>query len=243
MKDHQDTFGHGMYDYFEGGGGLEIVERDDGYFNVSGGPKAYFSEYKDWALHQKKAMRYVKGRVLDIGCGAGRHSLYLQGKGFDVMGLDTSPLAVEVCRRRGIENARVLSITQISSKLGTFETILMLGNNFGLFASAKRAKWLLGRLHKITSGKGRIIGESRDLYKTERREHLEYHELNRKRGRMPGQVRIRVRHSKYVTPWFDYLIVSKDEMEAILSDTGWKVKKFIDSENSTYIAIIEKERG
>ncbi len=243
MKDCQDAFGRAIYDYFEGEGGLEIVERDDGYFAVSGGPKAYLSEYKVWPGHQRKAMRFVKGRVLDIGCGAGRHSLYLQGKGFDVMGVDTSPLAVEVCRRRGIQNARVLSITQIGSKLGTFETILMLGNNFGLFGSAKRAKWLLRRFHKITSGKGRIIGESGNPYKTKRQEHLEYHELNRKRGRMPGQLRIRVRYSKYVTPWLDYLIVSKDEMEAILSDTGWKVKKFIDSENSAYIAIIEKERG
>ncbi len=243
MKDHQDAFGHGMYDYFEGEGGLEIVERDDGCFDGTGGPKAYFSKYKDWSGHQRKAMRFVKGKVLDIGCGAGRHSLYLQGKGFDVMGVDTSPLAVEVCRRRGIENVRVLSITQIGSKLGTFETILMLGNNFGLFGSAKRAKWLLGRFHKITSENGRIIAESRDLYKTERREHLEYHELNRKRGRIPGQVRIRVRYRKYVTPWLDYLIVSKEEMEAILSDTGWKVKRFIDSVGSAYIAVIEKERG
>jgi len=46
---------------------------------------------------------------------------------------------------------------------------------------------------------------------------------------------------KYVGRWFDYLMVSKEEMKEILKGTGWKVKKFIDSEDSLYIAIIEKK--
>lgn len=241
MKDYQDAFGHAIYDYFKGKGGFEIVERDDGFFDVSGGPTVYFREYEDWPLHQKKAMEYVIGQVLDIGCGAGRHSLYLQEKGFDVLGIDVSPLAIEVCKLRGLKKTRTMSITQISSKLGKFDTVLMLGGNFGLFASFKRAKWLLKRLHKITHKGAKIIAESTDPYKTTDPLHLEYHEFNRKRGRMPGQLRIRVRYKKYVTPWFDYLIVSKDEMEEMLTGTGWRVKNFIDSETSVYIAIIEKE--
>ena len=62
-----------------------------------------------------------------------------------------------------------------------------------------------------------------------------------KRGRMPGQVRIRIRFEKYATRWFDYLLVSREEMKEILEGTGWKVKQFLDSGNSKYIAIIEKE--
>ena len=58
---------------------------------------------------------------------------------------------------------------------------------------------------------------------------------------MSGQLRIRVRYKKYVTPWFDYLIVSKDEMEDILEGTGWRVKNFLDSNSSAYISVIEKE--
>ena len=138
MRDYQDAYGHEMYDYFEGNGGFEIVERDDGFFDISGGPKGYFSEYEDWPPHHKKAMEYVIGRVLDIGCGAGKHSLYLQKKGFDVLGIDVSPLAIKACKLRGLRKVRVLSITQISSRLGKFQTVLMLGNNFGLFGSFKR---------------------------------------------------------------------------------------------------------
>ena len=165
-------------------------------------------------------MRYVSGRVLDIGCGAGSHSLYLQKKGFDVLGIDLSPLAVKVSKLRGVRRVRVRSIMEIGPRLGRFDTLLMMGNNFGLFRSFKRARRLLRRFNGITSGKARIIAETRDPYKTTDPFHLQYHRLNRSRGRMPGQVRMRVRHRKYATPWFDYLLVSRDEMKNILTGTG-----------------------
>jgi len=244
LKSHQDAHGHAFMDYLKGKGGFEIVERDDGYFDVSGGPRLYFTEYKEWAEHEKEAMKYVRGKVLDIGCGAGRHVLYLQNKGFDVLGIDISPLAIKVCKLRGLKKAKVLSITQISSKLGKFDTILMMGNNFGLFGNPKRARWLLKKFHKITKEKGRIIAETRDPYKTDNPDHISYHEWNRKRARLPGQVRIRIRYKKYVTPWFDYLFVSKEELKEILAGTGWKPVKFIDSRAGLYIAVIDKmKRG
>ena len=242
LKDHEDAFGHEIYDYHKGIGGSEIIERDDDYFDVSGGPNPYFSEYENWPTHQQQAMEHVRGRVLDIGCGAGRHSLYLQEQGFEVVSVDNSPLAIEVCRSKGLRNAQVLSITQITSRLGVFDSIVMLGNNFGLFGSFKRARWLLARFHRITSHDAMIIAETRDPYDTDTPEHLEYHQFNRQRGRMGGQVRIRVRYKKYVTPWFDYLLASKEEMEEILDSTGWVARDFLDSQiRGLYIAIFEKK--
>ena len=243
MKDEQDAFGHEIHDHFEGKGGFEVVERDDGYIDANAGGKTYFSEHKDWSPSVKRAMRYVKGKVLDIGCGAGRHSLYLQGQGFDVLGIDNSPLALKVCRARGLKKAKVTSITEVTSKLGTFDTILMMGNNFGLFGGLKRARWLLRRFHKMTSDNARIIAQSRDPYDTTEPFHLEYHELNRKTGRMPGQLRIRIRYKKYATQWFDYLLVSRDEMQQVLEGTGWQVRRFLDRAGSAYVAIIEKQGG
>lgn len=57
---------------------------------------------------------------------------------------------------------------------------------------------------------------------------------------MAGQLRLRIRFRKCVGNWFDYLIVSKKEMEEILKGTGWKIKEFIDSDDSAYVAAIEK---
>lgn len=241
LQDHEDAFGQEMMDHLLGKGGYEIVERDDGHFEVSGGPKGYFSDHKDWPEHERKAMKFVRGRVLDIGCGAGRHSLYLQEKGHDVVGIDNSPLAAEVSRKRGLGSARVLPITQVTSKMGAFDTILMLGNNFGLFGNPRRAKWLLRRFRNLTSENARIVAETINPYDTDVPEHLEYHELNRKRGRMAGQARLRIRYGKYATPWFEYLFVSHEEMKGILEGSGWQVSHILDSEGPSYIAVIEKE--
>ena len=57
---------------------------------------------------------------------------------------------------------------------------------------------------------------------------------------MSGQVRLRVRYRKYATPWFDYLLVSKKEMKEMLTNTGWKVHNFIDSDGAAYVGVIEK---
>ena len=70
--------------------------------------------------------------------------------------------------------------------------------------------------------------------------YLAYHRLNKKKGRMAGQVRIRIRFQNYVSGWFDYLMVSKEEMTELLEGTGWTIKEVIDSEASKYVAIIGK---
>ncbi len=243
LKPEEDAFGQEILACHKGERASEIVERDDGYFDASPkGPKMYFSEYEDWLLVEKKAIEFVKGRVLDIGCGAGRHSLYLQENGFDVLGIDNSPLAIRVCKLRGLKKAEVMAIEDVNFKPDSFDTIIMMGNNFGLFGSFKRARRLVKKFHKMTSRNGLIIASTRDAYKTDNPDHLEYHRLNKERGRMGGQLRIRIRFRKYVGRWFDYLIVSKKEMKEILKETGWKIKKFIDSDEDTsiYIAIIEK---
>ena len=185
-------------------------------------------------------MDLAKGRVLDIGCGAGRHSLYLQKRGFDVLGIDNSPLAIKVSKLRGLKKAKVMSIEDISFKSNSFDTIVMMGNNFGLCSSFEKAQELLRKFHKMTSKNALIIADTLDPYKTDNPDHLEYHKRNKEKGRMGGQVRMRIRFRKYVGRWFDYLMVSKGEMKELLRGTGWKVKEFIDSEGSAYIAIIEK---
>lgn len=246
LKEHQDAMGRAMYDFFSSGMKNqrihEIVERDDGYIETDGGPAAYFMEYRRWSAEEKRALRYARGRVLDIGCGAGRHSLYLQGKGLEVVGIDNSPLAIEVCKKRGLKRAEIVPINKINSRLGVFDTVIMLGNNFGLFGSYQGAKRLLNILSRITSAHARIIATSNDVYKTDNPVHLKYHEMNRKRGRMAGQLRLRVRYLHYTNPWFDYLIVSPEEMEDILDGTGWRLSRIFCSAGPYYAAVIEKNK-
>jgi SAM-dependent methyltransferase len=238
LRSEEDAFGHALLACHRGKEVNEIIERDDGFFD-SMSTKGYFSDYEAWSSIEQKAMQFVKGRVLDIGCGAGRHSLYLQGKGFDVLGIDVSPLALKVCGERGLKKMKLVSIESLDFKPKSFDTILMMGNNFGLFGNLKKAKRLLKRFHRMTSNDALIIASSNDPYKTENSAHLQYHKMNKRKGRMSGQVKIRIRYQKYKGRWFDYL-VSKEEMMQILSNTGWVVKEFLDTGDSYYIATIRK---
>ena len=228
-----------MYDHYKGREAYEIVERDDGHIQAV--PAAgYFGDYPQWSPRNKKAMKFVQGRVLDIGCGAGRHSIYLQRKGFDVLGIDISPYAIKTSKLRGLKNSRILSLQQVGLSLGTFDTVLMMGVNFGLFGSPGKARRLLRRLHDLTSKNARIIAETRDPYKTKDPAHLAYHKRNQKHGKLGGQLRIRVRYQKYATPWFDFLHVSSKELKKILAGTGWILKRVINGSSPIYVAIIEK---
>lgn len=118
------------------------------------------------------------------------------------------------------------------------------GNNFGLFGGPKRARKLLKMFYTLTSPEARIIAESLDVYRPPVGEvHRRYHLRNRRRGRMPGQVRIRVRYKTYATPWFDYLLVSPAEMKKILKGTGWRVMRPVKSgESPAYIVVITKDQ-
>lgn len=240
MEPKKDATGQAIWAAFNEKYGFEVVERDDG-FVVGGTTAQYFSEFKDWLPHEKKAIKYAKGKVLDIGCGAGKHAIYLQSKKFDVTAIDVSPLVIKVCKKRALKKAKVLSIDDVCNLKTKFDTVLLLGNNWGLLQNFKKAKKVLADLYKITSDKALILGESSDPTKKLEPEEIQYQKQNIKKGRMPGQRRIRIRFRSYCSDWFDYLGVSKSEMEEILKNTGWKVKKYFDSERSSFIAIIEKE--
>jgi SAM-dependent methyltransferase len=231
-----------IWAHYKGKKGIsEIIERSEGYIDTSGGPETYFAEHGKWPKLDRKAMKFVKGRVLDVGCGAGRAALWLQRHGHKVTGIDNSPLAIKVCRLRGVKDARVMPIEKVNFRPGSYDTIIMLGNNFGLFSSFKKARRVLKRFYKITGEGGRIIAESNDPYKTDNPSHKAYQRWNKRRGRMGGQLKIRVRFMDYRGNWFDYLLVSQKEMKKILQGTGWKAGRFLaEKGQSNYIAIIEK---
>jgi SAM-dependent methyltransferase len=240
LRDDQDAYGRLIIDYLETGEGIEIVERQDGFIAASNwGPNMYFSSPRRWPKAERQAMKLVRGRVLDVGCGPGRIALELQNRGHHVVGIDLSPLAVEAARRRGVRDARELPVTRVGRELGTFDTIVMFGNNFGLMGSARRAPWLLRRFRSIVNEGARILAESVDPYKTDDPQHLAFHEQNRKRGRMAGQLRIRVRYRSYKTPWFDYLLASPEEMASLAGGSGWELTRVIDEGEHVYVGVLE----
>ena len=111
-------------------------------------------------------------------------------------------------------------------------------NNFGLFGTISKARRLLKDFNKIAAKDARLITESYDhltpYYK-------DYRAFNKKRGRSPGALRVRIRYGKTVTEWFDYVRVTIPEITNLIKDTGWTIEKIINSRHSSYIAVLKKE--
>ena len=150
---------------------------------------------------------------------------------------------MKVCKLRGVKDVRRMSIDELGKfKPRSFDTVIMMGNNFGLFGGFKKARRLLRQMHTITAAEGQIIAEAVDPYKTNEKLHLAYQRSNRAQGRMSGQLRIRIRHQNIVGAWFDYLLVSQEEMKCILSGTGWELAKILPDKGPGYTAVIAKTK-
>ncbi len=217
---------------------MEVVERDDGCV-FTGDARFYLAPFRKWWPQERRAMRFVRGRVLDLGCGAGRVSLHLQNRGLEVVGVDVSPLAVKLARERGAADARVGTAATAFEEGELFDTILLLGNNLGLLAGEGQGRRLLRRLSRLATDEGRILAGSYDPYDGASALARQYQARSRERGKMGGVERIRVRYRRYATPWYDVLFASRDELTRLVAETGWRVARFVD-DGAGYVAVLER---
>jgi len=205
------------------GENFELIERDDGFISVTDAA-GYFVPPAKWPRIDRWAYQRVSGRVLDIGCGAGRHADPLTKAEFDLVGIDISPLAVEVARQRGVA-AHVADIIEPPAGLGTFDTLLLLGNNVGLLGGEQQTQIVLKQLGGLVRPGGQIIGVGMDPFLGAGPEHLAYHERNRQLGRPAGLARIRYRDRNLVTPWIDQIFLPLHELAEAIDATPWSVEE------------------
>jgi SAM-dependent methyltransferase len=223
-----DAFGEVLRECWRKGGGpgaaFEIVERDDGFLSVVDGAH-YFAPLETLSPPDLWACERVTGRVLDVGCGAGRHAVHLMAKKYDVTGVDPSPGAVDVASSRGVPVIQG-TIDDLTAS-GTFDTALLMGNNLGLLEGGERGRQVLDKLAALVRPGGRLIGSGVDPSTESDPEHLAYQARNRARGRMPGQLRVRVRYRCLSTQWFDYLHASPEELRTLTAGTAWTISDAI----------------
>jgi SAM-dependent methyltransferase len=217
---------------------IEIIERDDGL--VNGAPADhYLAEPDEWQPHDHRALRLVRGAVLDVGAGAGRTALELQRRGTAVTGLDTSAGAIEVARRRGLRDTVLNTVDAYARSAARYDTFLLLGNNLGLIEGPARAPAFLAALAELARPGARIIAQGTDPYGTTDPVHVAYHQRNRDRGRLGGQLRLRLRYRLLATEWFDYLNCSAEELESLLAGTRWRLTSVDAEDRPYYLAVME----
>jgi SAM-dependent methyltransferase len=230
-----DAMGEAFLDALAGRLEPLVVEREDGFIAVDGtrhlGP---LDERDEWAVSQ------LKGHVVDVGAGAGRAALALQERGQPVTALDTSPGAVRACRQRGVQDVYLGTPGQAAAdgRAGGFDSALLLGNNIGLLGSREAAGPFLSALSALLRPGGVIAGTASDPYQTGQRVHLDYHERNRQRGRLPGHAIIRVRYQQLATSWFDWLIPSPGELEDLARPAGWQITDLRRGPGARYAVVL-----
>ncbi|WP_199743046.1 class I SAM-dependent methyltransferase [Nocardia stercoris] len=221
-------------------GVAEIVERDDGHIFATPAAR-YVAVGEEWPELDRAAVAACAGRVLDVGAGAGRASLALQQAGVPVLALDTSAGAIAVCGSRGVSDTFHGEVGELANQdQPVWDSVLLLGNNLGLLASPKQAPQFLDALAAVTSHGARIYGRGTDPYRTSDPLHLEYHDRNRTAGRPGGQLRLRVRHRRTATGWFDYWLTSADELVEVLAATPWRLEDLHHSDQQDYLAVLVK---
>ncbi len=122
-----------------------------------------FRDFTEMPKLEQYALEFTKGKVLDVGCGAGSHSLYLQNvRNLDVTAIDISRNAVEACQLRGLTSAKVTNILDLDTN-EKFDTILLLMNGTGIFGTLKETDKYLQKLKNLLHPNGQILIDSSDI--------------------------------------------------------------------------------
>ncbi|MEH6538143.1 MAG: class I SAM-dependent methyltransferase [Psychroserpens sp.] len=156
----KDLFGKALQDYHNNNYTEDLITST----NISGEdelPLPYlFRGYSEMPKLEQKALQLAKGTVLDVGCGSGSHSLYLQEKGLDVKAIDISEGAVEVAKQRGVT---YVELKDILNETQPFDTILLLMNGTGIFQELSKVATYLNHLKSLLNPNGQILIDSSDI--------------------------------------------------------------------------------
>lgn len=157
----KDLFGKAILDYQTGNDPQDLIT-ETSISDADEMSVAYlFRDFDEMPKLEQKAVTLSKGKILDVGCGAGSHSLYLQQKGYDVVSIDISPNAIKACELRGLKKAKVQDVMALENE--KFDTILLLMNGAGMCGRLKNITKFLQKLKSLLTENGQILVDSSDI--------------------------------------------------------------------------------
>jgi SAM-dependent methyltransferase len=158
----KDLFGKAIFDFYTKNSPEDIITETSISEEDEMSVEYLFRSYNEMPKIEQKALQLAKGKILDVGCGAGSHALSLQNeRNLDVTAIDISEKAIETCRLRGIKNAKVKNILDFDGE--KFDTILLLMNGTGIFGQLKNCNSYLTKLKSLLNPGGQILIDSSDI--------------------------------------------------------------------------------
>jgi cyclopropane fatty-acyl-phospholipid synthase-like methyltransferase len=233
-KRQKDLFGLVLNNFSHGDKTPYSMVRDDGWVEYPNDPAEYF-RVNDWYI------QHAKGKVLDVGCGSGSYMLALQKKGHEVHGMDIDANCVKTCKERGLQSVwrgNILKPGYFTRR--RYDTIVLAGNNLGIAGNVGNLKKMLRHFHSITTQNGIVLGEGLNFAATKNMLHKKYHALQKKKGRFPGTMTIRIDYKDMVGEWFDWMHTPLKELKAVATETGWSVEATESKSDAHYRFVLRK---
>lgn len=221
-----DVFGKALLD-FNHLGQTEKLWLHNNYGKPEDMPlEVFFRSEEDLTDLEEYALNLCKGTVLDIGAGAGAHSLILQSYDFDVTALEISPLACEVMKNRGLRKVINGDIYNFQEK---FDTLLLLMNGIGLCGNIEGLNRLLGHLKECLNTGGQIIFDSSDiryLYPDEKFPEDNYY----------GEILYKYEYQSVMGDWFKWLYIDFDRLRSTALEQGLNFELLFEDDMDQYLA-------
>lgn len=232
MKVNKDLFGHALGQfYFKKDPAKLYSESNISHWDEY--PLTHlFRDFDQMPEIERNAMSLVHGKILDVGCGAGSHSLYLQDLGHDVRSIDCSKGATQVAQARGVAQVREASLMDYDEE--RFDTIIMLMNGTGIFESIDRVPAYLNKLKTLLNPKGMVLIDSSDLrymYDTGQDESIWV-----PADRYYGELEFRLRYKKNLSEKFPWLFIDKHLFIHLAESNGWSIEIVFEGTHYDYLA-------
>lgn len=192
-----------------------------------------FRTFNQMPRLEQKALSMAKGRVLDIGAGAGCHALALQERGLEVKAIDISPLSCEVMKERGVKDAECVNLFDPQLQ-GEYDTLLLLMNGTGIAGKLNRLSMLLNRLKELLAEGGQILIDSSDLkYIYENEDGSMDIDLN---APYYGEVDYQMQYKNVKGEPFDWLYTDPMLLASISKQCGLNCEIVEEGENYDFLA-------
>jgi SAM-dependent methyltransferase len=217
-----DLWGRIYLDHWRGEAHPHEFVRDDGKAQMIPSAAGYFVAPRSAA--EQQALVSLTGRVLDLGCGAGSYTRFLEERGISVTAVDSSPGAITVCRARGCQDAHVAAIDDLPARLGQFDAIICMGNTLGIGCDPDLLTRRLARIRAVSTPAARFLAAIRDPLSASDPDHLAYHARNRAAGRPVGLVRSRLRYRGEVGDWWELWMPTEPEITLAAARGGWTAR-------------------
>lgn len=226
-----DVYGKAIVDYLKGEDAKIIT-----LSTVAGKdelPVAHlFRSFDKMPEIEKIALKMAKGEILDLGCGAGSHSLYLQDQKFQIRSIDISEGAITACKERGLKNADVTDLWELKSQ--KFDTILSLMNGAGICGTLKRLPAFLAHLKSLLRPNGQILIDSSDIiYMFEDEEgEVELPDLSH----YYGEIEFDLRYKDEMSGSFPWLYIDFYNLKHYAEGSGFKCEMVHQGDHYDYLA-------